>query len=718
MEDIKKTKRIRRNIIDLKNNYPEEFGRFIMALDAMIKSDDWERICGIHGLTFNPFDKEILCPKNSIIVSQLTDIGEPQYCPHGVRHFLIWHTLYLAEFEFILNRYNQSKTSNEFISLPWLNVANIQNEPENDYSFMSDRNITIQFDSETITIPNPLVGGRIFRNGIEQKTVRRGFLYPKFRSQRNQMTTTQTQLDNTLLISNYESLSSNDIPRTRTTISNTISLEIPHNTIHTSVGGSGGSMSVVSTAAHDPIFWLHHCNIDRYFYNWMSRVTNNFTTKLTVKEILTETLELPLVPFFPDQMNLITEDNYLDYNFCWRNNTKNFIKISDCIDLTQFNYEYEPIEIKQKLTFKPQYYELVGIKIPRESVNIKLFILPNGLDWDQIKFNDGEKEKYLAGISSWIGINRTEIHCDRCERTRTNISIDISDYLREYKIGKKNIHKYNLILEADGLGIENHDGSFNTYTHEQIIVGGKTMLVMDADDILSNREFKFESKYIHTRLVQGIIDKLDKLGYKIEDITKWTEIYRVVKKFESDWGIDFRKLIRLKPTDKLINTDSNGNNIKITVLKDLFTSYNNKNENPNIKINFVMEGFGDYKEQKILNCLNEWAIAFKSQSVNVEFVKVQNNTETINLNFRFVQIDGDYGVCGNTYVSNQQVIIDIDEEENFDSMDGLFELIVKHELGHAFGLEHNKNKKSIMYPFIDNLNKKVSINDIIKILKN
>ena len=101
-------KRVRRNILDLKSNYPGEFGRFIMALDTMIKSDDWERICGIHGLSFNPFDKNILCPTNSIIVSQITGVGEPQYCPHGVKHFLIWHTIYLLEFEFILNKYNQS----------------------------------------------------------------------------------------------------------------------------------------------------------------------------------------------------------------------------------------------------------------------------------------------------------------------------------------------------------------------------------------------------------------------------------------------------------------------------------------------------------------------------------------------------------------------------------------------------------------------------------
>ena len=39
----KKNKRM--NIIDLKKNHPEEFGRFVMALKNLEESDDWYRIC-------------------------------------------------------------------------------------------------------------------------------------------------------------------------------------------------------------------------------------------------------------------------------------------------------------------------------------------------------------------------------------------------------------------------------------------------------------------------------------------------------------------------------------------------------------------------------------------------------------------------------------------------------------------------------------------------
>jgi tyrosinase len=42
----------------------------------------------------------------------------------------------------------------------------------------------------------------------------------------------------------------------------------PHDIIHVVVGGSGW-MSDPNFAARDPIFWLHHCNIDRLWNRWL-----------------------------------------------------------------------------------------------------------------------------------------------------------------------------------------------------------------------------------------------------------------------------------------------------------------------------------------------------------------------------------------------------------------------------------------------------------------
>jgi len=42
----------------------------------------------------------------------------------------------------------------------------------------------------------------------------------------------------------------------------------PHGAVHVSIGGLMGS---VPTAAQDPIFWLHHCNIDRLWNSWLAQ---------------------------------------------------------------------------------------------------------------------------------------------------------------------------------------------------------------------------------------------------------------------------------------------------------------------------------------------------------------------------------------------------------------------------------------------------------------
>lgn len=43
----------------------------------------------------------------------------------------------------------------------------------------------------------------------------------------------------------------------------------PHNVVHVAVGGSGW-MSDPACAARDPIFWLHHANIDRLWQHWLN----------------------------------------------------------------------------------------------------------------------------------------------------------------------------------------------------------------------------------------------------------------------------------------------------------------------------------------------------------------------------------------------------------------------------------------------------------------
>lgn len=55
-----------------------------------------------------------------------------------------------------------------------------------------------------------------------------------------------------------------------TTLTPGLSLEGIHNNVHGSVGGRYGHMSFLAFSAFDPLFWLHHANIDRLFALWQA----------------------------------------------------------------------------------------------------------------------------------------------------------------------------------------------------------------------------------------------------------------------------------------------------------------------------------------------------------------------------------------------------------------------------------------------------------------
>jgi tyrosinase len=87
----------------------------------------------------------------------------------------------------------------------------------------------------------------------------------------------------------------------------TVQIEDIHDQVHGWTGGlnpnpppDGGDMGVIATAAYDPIFWAHHCMIDRLWYLWqLGHGVNN---------IPPDYLDMPLAPF------AVTVQDVLDIN--------------------------------------------------------------------------------------------------------------------------------------------------------------------------------------------------------------------------------------------------------------------------------------------------------------------------------------------------------------------------------------------------------------------
>lgn len=47
--------------------------------------------------------------------------------------------------------------------------------------------------------------------------------------------------------------------------------QVPHDVVHARVGGRDGLMSSPETAPVDPVFWVHHANVDRLWQIWLNR---------------------------------------------------------------------------------------------------------------------------------------------------------------------------------------------------------------------------------------------------------------------------------------------------------------------------------------------------------------------------------------------------------------------------------------------------------------
>jgi hypothetical protein len=444
-------RRFRENIVTLKDNHPHEFGKFIMALKNLEESDDWARICGIHGNTFKPNDPHVLCPTDPKIVEKLAKTGEPVYCAHSVEPFIAWHVPYLYEFEQLLNIYNHSNDK-EYIALPYFDIS----QQDYNYSFLNCPDITILYNEETVTIRNPLASAYYYPNGQKTKISRNGIIIATCKKDQIRLKTVRRQLFNTLHAKTYEEFSSQVVSLQKTYKPyGYVPLETPHNSIHDIIGGDGGNMSDIAISAFDPIFWLHHCNMDRFFYNWLKHIAIDDAT------FSKNCLEATLAPFSKRPI------------FGWQNNKTDFILLKDVLDIHQYPYVYAPIVLRE-LETKSAYVDIIDIPIPPESVTIHAYLFPQKMHVTDITRND-----WYAGAVSWFGLNRSTTYCNRCNNVRTNLKIDILDFINKYDITNENINDYKVFLECRGKLIKNMNGQYITYDIQDILQDGTVTISLD-----------------------------------------------------------------------------------------------------------------------------------------------------------------------------------------------------------------------------------------------
>ncbi|MFD6895132.1 tyrosinase family protein [Rhodococcus sp. NPDC060086] len=170
-------------------------------------------------------------------------------CMHGTWYFLSWHRMYVYRFEQIARAAVVEAGGPQEWALPYWNYG-IEGE---------SATLHPAFRQPTVDgRPNPLYVAR--RN----PPVNDGVELP------SQITSAEQALARQFFTGSTE-FGGGITDADGRFFAETGQLEAtPHNVIHVAVGGRSGWMSNPETAALDPIFWLHHANIDRLWALWDS----------------------------------------------------------------------------------------------------------------------------------------------------------------------------------------------------------------------------------------------------------------------------------------------------------------------------------------------------------------------------------------------------------------------------------------------------------------
>lgn len=175
-------------------------------------------------------------PDSFATLGGIHGLPAPTWCDHGSPGFLTWHRAYMVAFERALQAHGCK------IMLPYWNWSS---GPTTGVPAACREATYVNRAGDTV--PNPLYAGPIASAAGGGTTARRPDID----------TTTFGDL----------ATSAQSAMTAATFASFQTSMNGPHGGVHVR---TGGQMSSVAYAGFDPIFYLHHCNVDRLWWNWQN----------------------------------------------------------------------------------------------------------------------------------------------------------------------------------------------------------------------------------------------------------------------------------------------------------------------------------------------------------------------------------------------------------------------------------------------------------------
>ena len=402
------------------NKMPKaDLDRFVAALKKMMEnehgdgSSEFARVAGYHG-------------------------WPDRYCAHGIETFPGWHRGYLIEFELALQQADKTLGGDGRIGMPYW-----------DWSEVQDGNgpvlppVIREHFSE---MPEGLVPRTDPKTGATIRLYERGYsqIYPddQIRDTMQSSRVRQEMYESLTQVTHWQHASGSN---TRGT-----SVEDSHNSMHVAIGWP---MTSTQFAAFHPVFWMHHCNVDRNYEGFLVAEGHdesqlefeahqaNRTDRWGVQ--MPNRYSDPLVPFKhpASGADLVPADTFSTAGL-------------------GYMYDEVPARPNARMQEMPSYAAFVGLKpfaFRDDSQTVHVFCIPTGGTPVFDAADTALKEKLpalrkldaYAGSASIFGGRMDE--CENCNaREPFNLTVQLNDALRRLGIDRHSVTLQVLVQRSEG----------------------------------------------------------------------------------------------------------------------------------------------------------------------------------------------------------------------------------------------------------------------------
>lgn len=311
-----------------------QWNLFVQAMERMQRATQsnklsWYSVSGIHGVPIQPWDG-------------VNGGGNSGYCPHSSNLFGPWHRPYLALIEQrlhyyavqIANQFPQSeraawRQAASTLRLPYWDWASGQ-VPAVPNSLTSQRIRVTRPGGRTLQIRNPLYSYRFhplspsdMRNFAPMSVYTETKRAPDGTNANANSQNDRVEANIRGSAGSYRSRVYNLLSRQQSfnsfsnhgSGSNGDTLESIHDNIHAAMGANS-HMLYLSYSAFDPIFFIHHCNVDRLQALWQSLYPNTYVEPArqqggtyTIPSGSTQGADSPLTPFHRNRQGTFWTSN-------------------------------------------------------------------------------------------------------------------------------------------------------------------------------------------------------------------------------------------------------------------------------------------------------------------------------------------------------------------------------------------------------------------------